>query len=67
MLRRERDPLQDWGPTLERRLVVAQDQEIYKAILKDFRLLYQHQRPDSELKVSFRILLPVAMSFGERF
>ena len=67
MLRRERDPLQDWGPTLERRLVVAQDQEIYKAILKDFRLLYQHQRPDSELKVSFRILLPVAMSFGEGF
>ena len=48
---RERFPHLPWGTSLRRQLVVAQDEEEYKTLLKGLRGIYQHETPDIDLKV----------------
>ena len=49
--RRELEPHLPWGTPYHRQLTLAQDEEEYVEILRDLRKLYQHDKPEYELKV----------------
>ena len=49
--RRELEPHLPWGTPFHRQLTLAQDEEEYMEIMRDLRKLYQHEKPEYELKV----------------
>ena len=49
--RREDHPDLPWGPSFKKQLDDAQAEEEYKELLRDLRLLYKHEKPDSELRI----------------
>jgi len=49
--RREERPELPWGPSFKQQLEDAQVEEEYRELLRDLRLLYKHEKPDSELRI----------------
>ena len=51
--RREAHPDLPWGPSFKQQLedAVAEGEGEYRELLRDLRLLYKHEKPDSELRI----------------